>query len=182
MSDAAAMRIRLGAIGAALRSAVGTDRHDAMSRVQANAVVAMLNRGWATLSSDDKAALAIMVNNVDWYAGHDMPILALLARDSASGNTRTAQQKYTSFVEFLTEDNWSKLLPADGDVPPSNACLNIIIQRVVRLGGYNAREFTTKLMTSMWLMICEPSVDRMSCFQLKNAAQLRQEGIQAHCR
>ena len=58
-------------------------------------------------------------------------------------------------------------MPADGDVPPSNACLNIIIQRVVRLGSYNACEFTNKLMTSMWLLICEPSVDRMSCFQLK---------------
>ena len=164
MSDAAALRIRLGAIGAALRSVVGTDRHEAMSRVQANAVCAMLNRGWATISPDDKAALAIMANNVDWYAGHDMPILAILAKE-ASGNSRNAQQKYTTFVEFFTEDNWSKLLPADGEVPPINACLNIIIQRVVRLGGYNACEFTTKLMTSLWLLICEPSVGKMNCFQ-----------------
>ena len=167
MSDAAALRIRLGAIGAALRSVVGTDQHEAMSRVQANAVVAMLNRGRATISPDDKAALAIMANNVDWYAGHDMPILALLAREAASGNNRSAQQKYTTFVEFLTEDNWRKLLPADGEVPPSNASLNTIIQRVVRLGGYNACEYTTKLMTSLWLLLCEPSVDKMSYFQLK---------------
>ena len=166
MSDAAAMRVRLGAVGAALRNVAGSDQHEAMSRVQANAVVAMLNRGWATISPDDKAALAIMANNVDWYAGHDMPILAILAKE-ASGNSRNAQQKYTTFVEFLTEDNWRKLMPADGEVPPSEACLHLIIQRVLRLGGYSVRERTTKLVTPMWLLMCEPSVEKMSYFQVQ---------------
>ena len=167
MADMGALRVRLGAVGVALRGLVGTDQHESMSRVQANAIVAMLSRGWANLSCDDKSALAMLVNNIDWYAGHDMPILAILARDArdaSSANNRNAQQKYTSFAEFLTVDNWAKLLPDDGEVPPSNACLNIIIQRVVRLGGYNLCEHTTKLMTSLWLLITEPTVDEMNNF------------------
>ena len=167
MSDAAQLRLRLGAIGAALRAVDGTDRHEALSRVQSNAVVAMLRRVWANISPDDKAALALMVFNVDWYQGHDGPILAILGRDSAEARARQSQQKYMSFVEFLTEDNWSKLMPEDGEVPPNTACLHIIIQRVVRLGGYNVCEKTSKLMTSMWLLICDPDVHKMTYFQLK---------------
>ena len=74
MADMGGLRVRLGAIGVALTRVAGTDQHNSMSQVQANAIVAMLNRGWANLSSDDKSALAIMVSNIDWYAGHDMPI------------------------------------------------------------------------------------------------------------
>ena len=57
MTDASALRLRLGAIGAALRAVDGTDRHEALSRVQSNAVVAMLQRVWANISPEDKAAM-----------------------------------------------------------------------------------------------------------------------------
>lgn len=167
MTDASALRLRLGAIGAALRAVDGTDRHEALSRVQSNAVVAMLQRVWANISPEDKAALALMIHNVDWYQGHDGPIMAILGRDSAAASNRQAQQKYTTFPEFFTQDTWSKLMPDDGEVPPSTACLHIIIQRVVRLGGCSVCERTTKLMSSMWVLITDPNAYKLSSFQLK---------------
>ena len=176
MADMGALRVRLGAVGVALRGLVGTEQHESMSRVQANAIVAMLNRGWANLSFDDKSALAMLVSNIDWYTGHDMPILAILARDApdaSSANSRNAQQKYTSFVEFLTEDTWSNLLPADGDVPPSNACLNIIIQRMRVHDQADDVDVASHL---------RAFGGQDELFPVENAAQLRQEGTQAHCR
>ncbi|CAK0895667.1 unnamed protein product [Prorocentrum cordatum] len=127
----------------------------------------MMQRPWANISPEDTAALAIVIHNVDWYQGHDGPIMTILSRDSAAASHRQAQQKYTTFLEFFTEDNWSRLMPDDGELPPSTACLHLIIQRVVRLGGDNVCERTTKLMASMWLLITDPNAYKLNCFQLK---------------
>ncbi|CAK0859792.1 unnamed protein product [Prorocentrum cordatum] len=149
MSDAPALRLRLGAIGAVLRAVHGADRHRALSRVQSNAVVAMLHRAWANIPREDQAALSLMIISVDWYQGHDGPMTAILGRDSSAAlkRARQAQQKYTGFVEFLTEDKWSKLMPDDG--------------------GVNACEHATKQMASMWLLMCDPNAHKMNGFQLK---------------
>ncbi|CAK0857286.1 unnamed protein product [Prorocentrum cordatum] len=139
-------------------------RHEQLSKAQANAVVYMLQR--AQLNPDEKATLALMSSQVNWFDGHDAQIMSLLVASPAPRQSTTGNvgQKYTSFVEFFTEAEWKKMLEEN---PSSSAILSLIISRVIRLGGRNVCEYSNKLMTSLWLMLCDPSVDPMSFFQKK---------------
>ena len=138
-----------------------------MSQAQANAVLAMLHQAEAgeALSPEDKADLCIRVSAVPWYEHHELPLLDELSSSAgASAYSREPQQVYLSFLEFFTQDNWTKLLEEE---PSSDATLNLIIARVIRLGGRNVCEHTKKLMTSLWLFLVEPDLMRLTYWHKK---------------
>ena len=59
------LRVRLGAIRVSLASIKGTPRHKAVSRVQGVAVAEVLKRCVSVLTAEERADVAMLVNEID---------------------------------------------------------------------------------------------------------------------
>eukprot|EP00959_Pyramimonas_sp_CCMP1952_P006304 131926-Pyramimonas_sp.AAC.1 len=57
----------------------GSPRHESISQVQANALDALVARGQAGLSDDQKASAAALVSQVNWRGHRDLNVLQALA-------------------------------------------------------------------------------------------------------
>ena len=167
MPGVAPIRVRLGAVRALLDQHAGTPRHIHMSQAQSNAVLAMVRESGAQLSADDRAVLSELVGGVQWFDDHGIAILRELTDvNFASASQREKQQVYLSFVEFFTEDNWDKMLQPDAC---SDAVKMIIINRLIRLGGSNVCEYTTKLANSLWMLLTEKDAETFTYFKKKSS-------------
>ena len=107
------IRGRLAAARVALSIAEkGSALHTASSSAQAASLRDYLRRAMPTLSCDDKAALVPAVAEV-CFLEIDMAFILndlVLPGQSTTGRARRPQQDYLAFVNYLTEQQWSKVL------------------------------------------------------------------------
>ena len=142
------------------------ERHELVSRAQATALSETTRRELPNLGSEERAYLAVLVSQVAWHPGDDVPILSLLSADGKSdehSSWRRKQQDYTSFPNMLTGNDWKIALDPNAT---SDAVLHVFIARLVRRLGLRAyKEKTLKLVNSMHMLLTDQNV------MLKSVAQ-----------
>ena len=143
-----ALRVRLGAIRCALQNIEGMARHEATSRIHADAVLTLLSRTHVMMDPVEKADLVGMVNAVPWADGHEIGILNLLQDGGKKNHPKRLQQDYLAFPEHMTAKIWRSVL--DKDVP-ATAVLTTFVVRLCRLGLRCPKEHTFKLLASLWM-------------------------------
>jgi hypothetical protein len=159
-----AVRVRLGLAATLMNEQKGNQMWDAISGMQANAVLAAV--AVAELNAAEIADLAVMSAGVPWaQAGHLQAILAALqAKANGSKKPRRSCHDFCALAAYGTPAWWDILLdPAVS----TDAKLGQILQKALDLGCSNPSEHTSKLWASL-LTLVTTSADarnRMSTFE-----------------
>ncbi|CAK0857400.1 unnamed protein product [Prorocentrum cordatum] len=139
--------------------------------------MALIKKDGPQLSSEEKAHLTARVGQVYFFEGHDVPIMEALAGLDDVANGRSSKRKmgqdYRPFLAHISRAGWSRLL---GDEVPAHAALNILVQRIIRLGGTNPCEYSMKFVTSTWMFITDKNVDQLNYWaKKKNLEHVKRE-------
>ena len=105
----AQLRGRIGAAGLLLRShPLGSSLHQAVSEVQANAVLSVLQSQGNQLTADEKARLSTMVVSSAFAEKDTLAIVSLMNKQSVN---RRAGQDMTAFPYYLSQSEWHSSTP-----------------------------------------------------------------------
>lgn len=149
-----ALKARLAGARVLLESHVGKPTHEALSRLQADAVLELVAD--ATLSAEVRSDLASAMTEIQWRQVDLTRLLAALTASAKAlppGKRRRSQQNYTSVLNFVTDGEWEDL--TSGSVNAA-AKLSIIINIAIGLGLRCPSEHSAKLLCSWWLFVSEP--------------------------
>ena len=132
---------RIGAAKAVLENAAGTERHAAISVVQKNAILELMEDAIASdkFLSEDIADLTDRVLTLRFAAGDEEEILALLCKKSVP--KRRKQQDYTPITSYFCDQRWSRYLDPERDL---NNKADILIQTALEMDCINPTEPTYK--------------------------------------
>ena len=158
---------RIGAVRLLLQDMSGSPRHESVSQLQANALEAPVAREQAGLSDDQKANAAALISQMNWYGHHGLNVLQALAPSGPMAPTRKRAkgQSFLTLMIHITTAGWGRLL--EEGVPPS-AVQNMLVLRIIRLGGVHADENSLKLANSLWMLITMPDrVESLSYYDKK---------------
>ena len=151
------IRARIGVSRLVLEQYARTDRWYQCSHVQSTALISLIQ----TLNGVDAPTLADLcqlAGAVQW-AGQDgqkvleafsTAMLPAATRDSI--RARRPVQNYKSCLEYFEQREWNQLFDRNCT---AGAKLDIIIQKIVKLGGRTIDEPSSKLGTSAYLMLTE---------------------------
>ncbi len=142
------IRARLGAARMVLAELAGQPHHEALSKVQAAAVVASITS--QQLPVNTVADLATEVLDIKWHPADLQRVLAALSPDRAPapGKRRKAMQSWEAVLDYCTESDWETLLASDAS---SGAKMELIIRVAVGVGLRCPTEPTIKFLASWWL-------------------------------
>ena len=140
-----------------------TDRWYQCSHVQSTALISLIQ----TLNGADAPTLADLCQlsgAVQWAGQDGQKVLeafstAMLPAPNISDSRRARRpvQNYRSFLEYFEQREWNQLFDRNCT---AGAKLDIIIQKIVKLGGRTIDEPSSKLGTSAYLMLTE-TVDKL---------------------
>ena len=152
MDPLRSVKARLGAARLMLAAQNGKPHHTSVSRVQADALIATISehRFDATIRAD----LVTLAIEIKWTSADLQRVLGALEGAVRETKRRRAGQEYSNFPAYLTDEVWEQLL---GTELSAHSKLQILISRLVLLGLRCPTEHTTKLISSAWLMVSEPS-------------------------
>lgn len=156
----AAIASRVGAVRLALANGDGTLRFQSLSKVQGLALLEIIKDHRAQLSPLEKADLATLISGVNWCGDDGDALLACLAGGEVF--TRAKQQEYMMWPHFVTQALWDFLL--DPNIS-ADAKLTAITQHLERLGLRHLKEATSKLTTSIWLLLWHTAPEKLNYVQ-----------------
>ena len=138
MADA--VMARLGCARILLAKALGSPRHELVSRTQKDAVLDLLKNNkeaLAAMDAEGRAALVTLANSASWYPGHDEEILAFLEKlvPKPKAPRRPMQTFMPSILDYFTDAEWTKM---QGAQAPQK--MDALLSRLVQLGGRNLSE------------------------------------------
>ena len=148
------------------------ESHEAVSRVQAAACVALLNRELPSLTAEHKATLTMLTTDVAWHGLDGTAVLHILCPPSALVKTRAKMQNFMSCLDFYTQREWTSCLlnrEVGGEIK-----LHCILARIFATGGRNLSELSLRRLAALWLAITESaeSLENLSDMQKKAALQM----------
>ena len=149
------IRARLGTARLILSEHDGRPSHAAISRVQASAIVDLLQR--SDLVPSMRADILDVVCQMKWHGDDAKSVLDVLAPQHIappSLKRRRVQQNYLSILQFFTESLWEVLLSTD---ETSEVKLSMLVDFSLSLGLRCPTEPSMKLLTSIWIAMSEPS-------------------------
>ena len=123
------------------------ENQQSVARNQVTALGSMIKLIGSTLTPPEKVKIVQEVMSIDWNGAAD-PLLQSLMRDEKTkrGNMRD----YTAFISYFTTEEWALLLSADCTM---DGKLNVLIERLLELGGRFLSEHTKKLGGSLWIEV-----------------------------
>ena len=150
---------RLGAIRICLDSSP-PERRVSLSRAQSAAMVEMVKRHEMELNGEQRAELTLRVAQINWNNNDDMNLLNAL--NPSNSGSKVVLQDYVMFHHFLFSALWKQLLDMElvADVK-----LTMLCNHLIRLGLRHPKEHTSKLMTSLWMLVSFPNAVRFSFSQ-----------------
>lgn len=156
---------RIGTAKAVLENAAGTTRHVALSLVQKNAILELMEEAIASgqFQSEDIADLTDRVLTVPFAEGNVEDILGLLSSKSVA--KRRKQQDYTAVTSYFCDERWNRYLDPHRDL---NNKADLLIQTAIEMGCINPTEPTYKRWTSDTLCA---HFDKQTCQALTSASK-----------
>lgn len=126
-----------------------------MSKIQARAVMELINAEGRSLSAEAAADLAPFILEVPFVDPYKQLILATLEKQMSvlKQCVRRDMQDYTSAANFFAQTHWSKMIQ-HGNVN-SMLVRDTIIRHVVNLGCTNPSEPTSRLFASLWMLLTD---------------------------
>ena len=126
---------------------------EAVRRVQAAAVLALIQNNPQALSMEDKACLTLTVSQVPWPPADSAPLMAALCPPSAMRSTRAKMQDFTAIVDCFSAKEWQVLKSAEATRLQK---MQLLVQRTVCLGGRNLSELSHRRLAALLLVVSEP--------------------------
>jgi hypothetical protein len=126
----------------------------AASRVHADSAVSIISKVSDRLRKEDVAALTAIASRIPWRDDDGCKIcMALYETQKETGEraARRAMQDYRMIIEYFFEEQWANLLDA---TYPSDAKLDVVIEKALSLDGRTLSESTKKWMMEFWLFVC----------------------------
>jgi len=149
------VRARMDAQRGLLGGLQGQPEWQAVSWVQAQALVAVASRVVPLLTPEDRADLVAEVASIPFHGDHKQQVLSSFEGQSKvapSGALRRCMQDYRSFLEFCTEAEWQVLLDASINEATKRS---VLVQRLLALGCRCPSEKTIKLAASLIDFLCQ---------------------------
>ena len=143
MAPPSVLLARLGVARVLLQQHAGTPTHEALSRAQKDATLAVISRETENvkgMSDEDHAIVVTLVASIAWYPGHVGDLLAPLTqikeeveRMKDDKKPRRPSQKFTpNILHYFTATEWDRMQTAD---PHSRS--DFLMTRILQLGGFN---------------------------------------------
>ena len=146
------IRARLASVRITLQDQASSSSFDAISRIQCDATIDAITK--AAISCDTRAELMTICIGIPWADGDKHRLLTALKNSGTQliMPTKRNTQDFTAFINYLTDSVWDRLL---SDVDPSSVKLQLIIQVCMNVGVRCPSEKTTRMITSLWLLVTE---------------------------
>jgi hypothetical protein len=163
-------KARLAAARAVLGGQVGQAGHAQFSKLQALAVIDLVNK--AQYTAEELSTLSAIVADVPFAPDDRTAILTAMTAAAngvtslPAGKRRRSQQNYLGFVNYFTDTDWDQLCDVNLE---SAAKLTLIIAVVLALGLRCPSEHTIKLLCSFYLVVTE---DPVSLLRMDPGAKL----------
>jgi len=162
------LNTRLGVARTVLERLAESPNHIQASRAQALAAVDLATRAQASLTSCDRAALVDLASAVPFTSNDMNEVLAAILGPSTSNVKRRPLQSFETFVNYLTDNHWERLLDPES-TPDFRTDLTFTTLGCLSLR--NPSEMTLKLLNSFLIMLSNnwESCLRMSTYSKKCA-------------
>ena len=129
----------------------------ATSKVQAEAFVEQLHKA-TDVTTEDRAALQALALQVGFTDEHLALVLSELSARRAPKKLRVALQCFGKFIQYFTQEDWTKLLCAQTSV---DAKKFIVFSRLYKLGLRAPKEHTLKMMASFFAIVSRSDASQM---------------------
>ena len=148
----------------ALAHASGTAHHGVVSKTQATALrAAVIQATSAGMSAEVGAQAVIAVTRIQWHmTAHCDFAIGPLDTIVATMKRRRSVQDWLALPTYFTDSMWAFLADTKQSSP---AKLDLILAFGHRGGLRLPSEATSKLMTSIWLILSEPHLDSVAADQ-----------------
>ncbi len=152
------IKARLGAAGLVLAQQTDREAHEAISRLQSNAVVELINN--AQLTAEARADIAQLVVAVKWAGRDGQHVLGVLTPSEplpAKVRRRSQQIWCPMLFHYFTEPQWGTL---ESTTVEPDGKLDLILKTAASLGLRCPTEGSLKLICSLWVH-CTHSPDAL---------------------
>ena len=142
------MRARLSGAKLILGKEMSHEAFQNVARLQAAALIGQLKREQETMSSDDAVFVAEELTSLNLPPDiRDEVLIVVVGADTK----RRKQQNYESFLSFMPDYLWGRLMSTSVSAVAKEEALCLFL---IMLGCVNPSESTSKLATSLILLLC----------------------------